>query len=187
MAVGDRAAVTFRAAVPADADAIAQVHVASWQIAYRGIVPDDHLDGLDWRERSTVRRGQLERAADEGVRIHVAVKEGALVGFVAAGPERDADRSAPPRAEIYALYLEPAAWDQGIGRDLLSRAIADVPADTAVVLWVLEGNARGRAFYERQGFRADGARASITLGGKDFPELRYRLQPAGQVAKPSDR
>jgi ribosomal protein S18 acetylase RimI-like enzyme len=185
--VDDRAAVTFRAGVPADADAIAQVHVASWQVAYRGIVPDEHLDGLDWRERAAVRRGQLERAAEERIRVDVAIDGGSVVGFVASGPERVADPSEPEGYEVYALYVDPVAWDRGIGRDLLGRAVADAPADTAVVLWVLEDNARGRAFYQRQGFRADGARTSTMRAGKELPELRYRLDQGAQVAKPSDR
>ncbi len=185
--MGDRAAVTFRAALPDDADAIAQVHVASWQVAYRGIVPDEHLDGLDWRERAAVRRAQLERDAEERPRVDVALDERSVVGFVASGPERDASPSEPSRYEIYALYVAPGAWGRGIGHNLLVRALADVPDAAPVVLWVLEANARGRAFYERQGFRADGARTRIHLGGSDLAELRYRLQRSDQVAKPSDR
>ena len=185
--VGDRAAVTFRAAVPADADAIAQVHVASWQVAYRGIIPDEHLDRLDWRERARVRRGQLERAAEDKIRVDVALDGGSIVGFVASGPERAPDPSEPPGYEVYALYLVPAAWGRGIGHHLLTRALAAMPEDAQAVLWVLEDNARGRTFYERQGFRADGGRSGINLGGEDLPELRYRLQRTGQVAKPSDR
>jgi GNAT superfamily N-acetyltransferase len=179
--------VTIRTATPLDADAIARVQVASWKVAYKGIVPDEHLDGLDWREWAITRREQLERATDDGVRVHIALLDGSVVGYMAIGPERDSAPSAPPRQEVYALYLAPDLWGRGIGRELLSRAIADVAADMAVVLWVLEGNARGRAFYERQGFRADGARTRIHLGGKDLPELRYRLPRIGQVAKPSDR
>lgn len=185
--MGDTAAVTFRAAVPGDADAIAQVHVASWRAAYRGIIPDDHLDGLDWREWATVRRGQLEQAAENGIRVDVALDGASIVGFVAIGPERDADPSEPPGYEVYALYLAPGAWGRGIGRDLLVRALADVPDAAQVVLWVLEGNVRGRAFYERQGLRADGKRTRIHLGGTDLPELRYRLPRTGQGAKPSER
>lgn len=179
--------MTFRAAVPGDADAIARVHVASWQAAYRGTVPDDHLDGLDWREWATVRRGQLEQAADDGIRVDVALDGASIVGFVVTGPERDDAPSEQPGYEVYALYLAPGAWGVGIGHGLLVRALTDVPDAARVVLWVLEGNARGRAFYEGEGFRADGERTLIHLGGKDLPELRYRLERTGQGAKPSER
>jgi ribosomal protein S18 acetylase RimI-like enzyme len=179
--------VTIRIATPDDADAIARVQVASWRVAYQDIVPAEHLDGLDWREWAIARREQLERAADEGVRVHVALVDATLVGYVAAGPERDSDLPAPPGQEIYALYLAPERWGRGLGRDLLSRAVADLPADVSLTLWVLADNRRARSFYERQGFRADGSTTTIQRGGRELLEVRYRLDRTGQVAKPSDR
>jgi len=48
----------LRAAVPADARAIAEIHVASWRSAYRGLLPDSLLDAMSvdeleqrWRSR----------------------------------------------------------------------------------------------------------------------------------------
>ena len=38
--------VTLRDATPADALDIATVHVESWQVGYRGLMPDEVLDGL---------------------------------------------------------------------------------------------------------------------------------------------
>lgn len=34
-----------------DVEAIAHVHVASWQAAYRGVFPDEHLDDLSTDDR----------------------------------------------------------------------------------------------------------------------------------------
>jgi ribosomal protein S18 acetylase RimI-like enzyme len=115
------------------------------------------------------------------------VVDESLVGYVATGPERESASSAPPGQEIYALYLAPELWGRGIGRDLLSRAVADVPPDVPVTLWVLADNLRARSFYERRRFRADGSTLTIQRGGLDLVEVRYRLQRTGQVAKPSDR
>jgi hypothetical protein len=36
----------LRAATPRDALGVARVHVRSWQLAYRGLLPDDYLDQL---------------------------------------------------------------------------------------------------------------------------------------------
>ena len=181
----------IREARPGDAEAIALVQVAAWQAAYRGIVPDEHLDRLDWRERAAVRRGQLERAGDDGVRVHVNLSAGTVVGFVATGPDRDEDPRAARGQEVYALYVAPSAWGHGLGRALLERAIADVPVGVPVTLWVLAGNARARAFYERVGFVSDGAEKLVPIGGRDLAEVRYRLErlddPSPQVAEPSDR
>ena len=41
----------IRPAIPADARPIAEVHVRTWQEAYRGIVPDAVLDALDVDDR----------------------------------------------------------------------------------------------------------------------------------------
>ncbi len=42
----------LRPAEPADAMAVARVHVRSWQAAYRGLLPDAYLDGLRPEDRA---------------------------------------------------------------------------------------------------------------------------------------
>ena len=39
-------------------------------------------------------------------------------------------------------------------------------------LWVLEGNQRARAFYERMGFRPSGAYAEDEIGGMPVREIQ---------------
>jgi GNAT superfamily N-acetyltransferase len=51
------------------------------------------------------------------------------------------------------LYLRPGHWRQGIGTELLGHAKALRPG--GLRLWCFQVNARGRAFYERHGFRVD--------------------------------
>ncbi len=180
--------MTIRTATPLDADAIAQVQVASWRAAYKDIVPDEHLDGLDWREWAALRRERLSHPGE--VRTCVAALEETsrpLVGFVASGPGRDGARDSEPVREIYAIYVSPSAWGGGVGRALLERALTAGPTDIPVTLWVLSANIRAREFYEKQGFRVDGAVKTIAMAGRELLEVRYRLQRTGQVAKPSDR
>ena len=45
--------MNIRAAVAADARGIAEVHVRSWQAAYRGQIPDSVLAGLSVDARAT--------------------------------------------------------------------------------------------------------------------------------------
>lgn len=42
-----------------------------------------------------------------------------------------------------------------------------------MLLWVLKGNARARRFYERAGFRPDGAEEPFEVEGVAVPEVRY--------------
>jgi hypothetical protein len=55
-----------------------------------------------------------------------------------------------------------------VRHDFAARAIP------AMTLWVLDGNARARRFYERAGLVADGAAKHATFGGATLREVRYR-------------
>jgi hypothetical protein len=52
--------MSIRSAVPQDATRIAEVHVASWRVAYRGLMPDNLLQQLDAESRANVWRELLE-------------------------------------------------------------------------------------------------------------------------------
>lgn len=67
------------------------------------------------------------------------------------------DASAPTPLELHLLYLLDVAKGSGIADRLLEIAIGDAPAH----LWVLEGNERAVAFYQRHGFVLDGARQRL--------------------------
>ena len=165
----------IRPASLADAPALARVHVASWRAAYHGLMPDAVLAGLseetfteNWQRRLTQmpRSTLLAVAADE------------VIGFAAAGPSRDTDAIRPRTGELYALYVHPEHWGSGTAQRLW-RGMHQwliVEEFAAVTLWVLEGNARARAFYESVGFEQEpGAIKSITREGAVLPEMRYRM------------
>jgi ribosomal protein S18 acetylase RimI-like enzyme len=167
---------SLRRAVPDDARAIAEIGVAGWQSAYRGILPDDFLDGMRVEGRETAWRQMLAGDGDGGAPAWVAEQDGRVVGYVCSGPPRDDDVPLPA-TEIYAIYVSPETWRAGIGRALLSTAMAHWNAVTAttMVLWVFEENARARAFYEAMGWRSDGGRQQLELAGTSAIEVRYRL------------
>lgn len=173
----DSSAPLVRPATPHHAPAIALVHVRSWQAAYRGIVPDEILDGLSVERRAAAWREAIEKRDDESV--WVVERAGELVGFAATSPARDDDL--PARiGEVQAIYLDPAAWSSGLGRRLFATAVDDLRRRGFgdLVLWVLTRNARGRHFYEAAGWRPDGTSRVLDLGGTPIEEVRYAL-PAG--------
>jgi phosphoribosylanthranilate isomerase len=141
--------IRIRPATPADADAIGCVHVAAWREAYVGLVPDDVLAALDPRARGAMWRDALAN----GTAVQLAERNGAIVGFAASGPRRDA--SSPPSAEIYAVYVLRAAQRQGLGRTLMSAMASEQLArgHSSGMLWVLEGNDSARRFYQALGGR----------------------------------
>lgn len=52
-----------------DAAAIAEIHVRSWQAAYRGVLPDELLDSLSVSERETSWRALLSGSEDRQVTL----------------------------------------------------------------------------------------------------------------------
>jgi ribosomal protein S18 acetylase RimI-like enzyme len=171
--------IVVREASIGDARAIAELHVRSWQSAYRGIVPDAVLDGLSIDARRDVWSRAIGRATTEPsreARVWVVEEAGTVRGFAETRPSRDADAQ-PGTGEVHSIYLEPQAWGRGLGPRLLAHAAADLRARglAPLVLWVIEDNARGRRFYERAGWRPDGARQPIDFDGVMVDEIRYRL------------
>jgi ribosomal protein S18 acetylase RimI-like enzyme len=164
--------VEVRPAGPEDAASIAAVHVRTWQVAYRGLMSDEVLDGLSVPQRKERWREAL--AGDEGPAVYVAVDGAAVVGFCAVAaprPDLDPDDAA---AEIGAIYVDPDVWRTGVGRALMNAALRDLRARgwRWVTLWVLADNQRARDFYARFGFEPDGAEMTHEASGAK--EIRLR-------------
>lgn len=165
---------TVRFAGPADAWAVAEIHVLAWQTGYRDLLPDSLLGAMSVAGR--LPRWQ-EWLSEPTPRTRVVEQNGTVLGWLTIGPQRDADVDPATVAEIYALYVHPAAWRLGCGAALMAAVLTDLAgqgyAETS--LWVLRANSRAIGFYEHFGFRADGA-AKIETGasGAVFDEIRYR-------------
>ncbi len=164
-----------RMAVPADAHDVARVHVRSWQSAYRGLIDQGYLDRLDpeaWASRYTF--GRVGLALPTTV---VAVEGSMICGLATTGLCRDVDL--PNFGELMAIYVDPGYLHTGIGRLLMTAARERLRAVgvTKALLWVLDGNVRARRFYERDGWRFDGTRRTVTYGNLPVDEVRYRCVP----------
>jgi len=167
----------IREATVADAAAIARVHVASWDVAYRGLVPH----AVQAATTVEVRTGQWRpilsgEAAYPGSTNLVALVDGEIVAFACHGPSRE-DLWPPPsaRGELYALYAEPSAWGGGVGRALLGASVAGLrdAGHADALLWVLRGNTRARRFYERMGWVPDGGLRDQESERLPVPAVRY--------------
>lgn len=168
--------VTIRRASDRDARAIAEVHVAGWQWAYRGHMPDTFLDSLSVEQREVTWRNLLA-AANTETRVWLAERAGRLVGFTAAGLPQDPGHP-PLTAEVRAIYLLKEVAGIGIGRALLERVIEDLRQRgfRRAVLWVLASNARARGFYEPFGWQPEGATKVDPRDGFELHEIRYSIE-----------
>ncbi|MBR0668677.1 GNAT family N-acetyltransferase [Roseomonas hellenica] len=174
----------IRAAIPADAAAIAAVHVAAWRESYAGLMPDAVLAGLSVARRTGIWDGILSRPEEVGsIATFVAERENGMLGFASCGVQRTpALREQGCTAEIGAIYILRDAQRRGLGVALmaaLARALLQ-RGHQAASLWVLERNAPARRFYERLGGevigRKEEKREEMTL-----TELAYGWRDLGRL------
>ena len=163
----------IRLARAADAAAIAEIHVLSWQAAYAGQLPDDYLDNLSISDR----QHRWAQALSEPTRpdhVFIITEEGLAVGFAAIGPSSDDDASTGT-GELRAIYLHPRYWNRGLGRRLHDHALAALGNDghRRATLWVLRTNNRARRFYQRSGWLSDDTTKIDTIDSLVLEEVRY--------------
>jgi ribosomal-protein-alanine N-acetyltransferase len=147
-----RAEPRLSEAGPADAEAIAALHAASF---HRGWSEDD------------VRRLLLDHA----VMTHCAAINGDVTGFIMS-------RRATDEAEILSVAVESGQQGRGVGRRLLDWHLRHLAGQgtRAVFLEVEENNVAAIKLYRRAGFREVGRRPNYYPqgGGKSANALILR-------------
>jgi GNAT superfamily N-acetyltransferase len=164
-------AMLIRPAEPKDAMAVAQVHVRSWQAAYRRLLPDDYLDQIRAEDRAE--KYDFTHTDSAKPRTIVAEEDGLILGFATTMPSRD--ESLPDHGELCALYADPAHWGRGLGVALVSAARQQLLSQgfDKALLWVLAGNLRAERFYQLDGWKSDGVSRTDTVWDVAVHENRY--------------
>ena len=164
--------MSVRDARPGDEEAIAAVHVRTWQGAYARIFPAEALAGIRPDARAQFWRRIL---ADVPPQTHqlVAEDETGVCGFTSGGPARDAEGL----GELYAIYVLPEAWGAGHGRALMAESLERLrrAGFDEAILWVLADNPRTRRFYEKGGWRLDGEPVVQTHLDTPVSVVSYRI------------
>ena len=145
---------------PADADDLARVHVRSWRETYPGLLPQAYLSRMSVKLSARRFRHDLERA-EPGMVTLIAEGEDGAVGYAGGALLKGEGRGAD--AEVFTLYVLKSAQGSGVGKALLRASARVLRAEGAasLMLFVLAGNHRARAFYEH-------------LGGELFAEVEAK-------------
>lgn len=151
--------------------------MAGWKAAYVGLLDQQLLDELAVEDERVERREAWIADPTPGEVMLVAEVDGQVLGGAFLLPVRDDDLE--DAAELAALYVQPDRRYGGIGSALLEAGFAQM-AEPLQVLWTLEGNAAGRRFYERHGFRHDGTRKLLDRIPGSPAEVRYRRVAAAR-------
>jgi GNAT superfamily N-acetyltransferase len=164
--------VVLVAAGPDDARAIAALHVTSWRSAYKELIPPAFLAGPVEDDRRMLWESRLSVPDDARLVLKAVADRGTMVGFTCV--LRDADPAWGPLLDN--LHVTPDFKGRGIGALLLqaSRAWSSaVSPGRPMHLWVIEGNAQARRFYDRQGGEVVERQIQELTAGILVPALRY--------------
>ena len=160
---------TLRAALPADALAVATVHVRAWQAGYRDLLPALYLAQLRPEQRAArYTFGNDDPLAPQTL---VACADSRVLGFATTVFD-----GAHAPGELSALHVDPAHWNSGIGRGLIAAARARLASAGAreAIVWLLAGNTLALRFYAADGWHDDGTRREDSVWGVRVAEWRLR-------------
>lgn len=150
-----------------DVRAVLRVHRASWRAAYDDILPERVLDRLSGEPTDEEVAEYFDRVRDRDGFL-VAEREGALVGYAYVRWEETKAFVGPDEAGLKEIYVHPDHWGDGVGTELLERAVDLVPEDaTALKLEAFAENEVGARFYEARGFERVGSR-EVEVAGEPY-------------------
>lgn len=158
-----------------DIPAIAKVHVRTWQVHYRGQMPDEYLDNLSVQEKTDKWQKNLASLkSNESVFVLEDLDQ--ILGFCWVGPSRD-DKDEDDSGSLYAIYVLPDNQGKGFGSALMKVGLDFLRSQGFIraTLWVLKSNITSIKFYESQGWKFDGAELDDQRDGFVLHEIRYGL------------
>ena len=171
--------LSIRNAGPADAEAAAALHTASWRTAYRGILSDAYLANAHV-ERAQYWQARMAAWNPARSFLALAEQDGAALGFACVMADAEPEHG----ALLDNLHVRPDAKRGGIGRRLLVRAGAWVAATlpgTPLHLTVYLANENAVGFYRRMGGIASPPHAYRAVDGTEHRVLRFVWAAPGAI------
>ncbi len=161
-----RTDIVVRPVRDVDAEALGRVHATCWHETYDHLISRAALEAVSPRRMAELWTHWASQG--EEYRMHAALVDGEIVGFVGSGPARDDD--APRPRELYFIYLLDQFHGTGIGQRLFDAA---VESGEGLYLWVADDNPRAHRFYARNGFSLDGSAQVQPFLGEELTEVRF--------------
>ena len=165
---------SVRHATPRDAKAIADIHVATWQAAYKDLMPEEYLAKISVEKRLAYWKEAIEFSEPQ---LLVATDGEEIVGFVGFDRSRDAGTTSTV-GEVWAMYVSPAHWGKGAGLALWDGAREGLKEEgcTQVTLWVMLRNERAMRFFEQAaGFKREmPSLKTVPFGSARLEEIRLK-------------
>jgi ribosomal protein S18 acetylase RimI-like enzyme len=159
-----------------DVAEIARIEVETWRTTYAGMLPDRVLVGMSEHRQRAAWQGLIRYRPDDVMVVERppvpdGLDPGGVIGFGNCGVQRDS--ALPYAGEIYTIYVDPPAQNQGVGKRLLRSLFERLleKGRGSALIWVIRANP-SRYFYERQGGKLVLTR-KIRIGGVSVDAVAY--------------
>ena len=153
-----------------DLRALATLIHESWQVAYRGIIADDHLDTMSLEQRH---EKFIERFDAGRPHFYKMLADGELIGAAVFGGS--GTEGFEQDGEISAIYLREDCVGKGYGHALFTRIEQELRLEgyAHFVLTLLPENTRAHRFYLAHGYE-EVKGSTLRLGARDYPVVVMR-------------
>ncbi|HYX37083.1 MAG TPA: GNAT family N-acetyltransferase [Oligoflexus sp.] len=136
---------------PADALAVATLHIQTWLDTYHGLLPDSQLNGLNLeRSHANWQRSLSDSTQPKSLQSVGAFREGELLGFASAGQPREVWGY---DSELWAINVPSRFQKMGVGYVLMKACVQHCLQQNArnMYLYCVIGNDNAMQFYHRFG------------------------------------
>jgi len=145
---------------------LANVHVKTWQQAYKGIIDQAHLDALDLKQREE-RWINILQIPNRKSQVYVLLNnQNQVVGFYSIGESREKEHNYTH--ELWGLYILPEYQGRGLGRFVfedVKQKLHALNAQSLCVIVLKEGPAVG--YYKKMGAQII-QENQTEIGGKQY-------------------
>ena len=167
--------ITITLATPADAHDMAEIHIRSWEAAYKDIIPADYI-----KAKNATRHELWQRIlTPDNEKQHIIRANGKTAGMLSV--DLPHDEIGDEYYELHGIYLFPEYFRQGIGTKAVNFAFdqARKLGKRQMILWCFAENTNSIKFYEKFGFTPDGNTQEHDHGTKVNVSIRMtaEIQP----------
>jgi len=183
--------VLVEVATRSDLDGLTEAHVEGGRVAYRGIYPDELLDGpsrrADRHQFWTETLDRIETGSIDAFEMLLVSKDRHGVAGMMHTKSARVEDAPSTWAAVSHLYVHPRAWRQGHGTALLRAAVGrlrDVGAE-GILLWAVEDNLDAHRFYESRGWHIEPGHRRPLWGVPDVHEIQFKLEDLTSATAPT--
>jgi ribosomal protein S18 acetylase RimI-like enzyme len=154
-----------------DAGRIAEINIAGWRFAYKDFVSEEDLYiNLKIEDKINIIKTWINEK-DEYVYVFEDDMNHVIKGMMGIDKCFDDDKN--DAYEMHFLYVDPVFSRNGIGMKMIEyfEEKGKQLDKSEFVIWVLEDNTIGRAFYQKAGYMCDNSKKVFQRLNK--AEIRY--------------